>query len=102
MYTNSSKGSVATKVMEKICQKLKNIGKMNKRLRLRFHHTRTMSKPCIGWASVFIKNVSNQPNWFMRSFSECSINLIIIKVLENLFWIGSKTDSFRIKCNLNT
>ena len=60
MYINSSKASVTSKVMENFFRMLKNIGKMNKRLRLRFHHTRTMSKPLLDWASVFIKNVSNQ------------------------------------------
>ena len=49
------------------------------------------------WASVFIKSLANQPNWFIRSVSECSFNLIVVKVPDNVFWIGSETDPIMIK-----
>ena len=49
------------------------------------------------WASVFIRNLSNQPNLFIRSVSEHSVNLIVIKAPDKLFWIGSKTDSVMMK-----
>ena len=49
------------------------------------------------WASVFIRDLSNQPNWFIRPVSECSFNLIVVKVPGKLIWIGSKTDPIMIK-----
>ena len=51
----------------------------------------------LDWASVFIKSLSNQPNWLIRSVYECSFNLIVVKVPDNLFSIGSKTDPVMIK-----
>ena len=51
----------------------------------------------LDWASVFIRNMSNQPNLFIRSVSECSFDLIVVKAPDKLFWIGLKTDPIMMK-----
>ena len=56
-----------------------------------------VQKHVLDWASVFIRNLSNQPNLFIKSVSERSFNLIVVKAPDKLFWIGSKTDPIMMK-----
>ena len=56
-----------------------------------------VQKHVLDWASVFIRNLSNQPNLFIKSVSERSFNLIVVKAPDKFFWIGSKTDPIMMK-----